>query len=174
MIREFNSINVSNNSFSFDIQTSSGDKISLSLKDNKELDFSEQKGENWQKDSFSLKEELGYSFSYSGNGIDKNDKKEIERAMKLIKPIYQKFLENIKKSDKALDANHLLTNSAHDIKSKFPKLNSKDARILLKNKTIDTFDDIFSIFNKDKKLIENTKKLFDRLFDKDSKLELYA
>lgn len=171
---QIESLNSFQNSFSFDIKTSSGDHISLSMMDNKELDFNEQRGENWQKDTLSLKHEIGYSFHYDGNGIDAKDKKEIEDAMKLIRPIYQKFLENIKKDDKILEDRYGITNSAQLIKSKLPKLDAKDSKLLLKDKTLDLFDKMAKEFKRGQEIIENTKKLFDKIFKNFDGFEVFA
>lgn len=65
--------------------------IKLSIYDNQEVDISASKDESTKSFSMSLKHEMGYSFSYSGNGIDANDMKEIENAMKVIKPIFKKY-----------------------------------------------------------------------------------
>ncbi len=142
--------------------------------DNKELDFNEQRGKNWQKDTLSLKHEIGYNFHYDGNGIDAKDKKEIEDAMKLIRPIYQKFLENIKKDDKILEDRYGIANSAQLIKSKLPKLDTKDSKLLLKDKTLELFDKIAKEFKKGQEIIENTKKLFDKIFKNFDGFDVFA
>jgi ribosomal protein L16 Arg81 hydroxylase len=172
MVR-LNQLDISQNSFSFNLQTSSGDKISLSMYDNKELESDFTKDNSSRRLSMSLRHEFGYSFSYSGNGIDENDKKEIEKAMKLIRQMFHKFLENIRKSDKLIDKRDLIHLSNH-FKSLMPKPKNDDMKNMLKDETTKNMDDILSIFKQNDKLVQNTKKLFDKIFDDFDKFEMYA
>ena len=171
---QLNSIDTSQNSFSFDMTTSSGDHISLSMYDNKEIDYAKSSGQNWKKESLTLRHELGYSFHYDGNGIDKNDQKEIEEAMKLIKPIYQKFLENIKKDDERMSFTHIVTNTAELIKSKLPHFADKNSKTALQDSTLNLFDKIAEDFKRGREIIENSKKLFDKIFKNFDGFEMYV
>lgn len=168
-----NQLDISQNSFSFNLQTSSGDKISLSMYDNKELESDFIKDDSSKKLSMSLRHEYGYDFSYSGNGIDENDKKEIEKAMKLIRPMFHKFLENIKKSDKIINDKDIL-HLSNKFKSLMPKPKNDDMKNMLKDETVKNMDNILSLFKQNDKLVQNTKKLFDKIFNDFDKFEMYA
>jgi len=170
---QINSLNSTSNAFSFDLKTSSGDEISLSLYDNKSIEFNAKESSSERSFSMRLRHELGYSFSYKGDGISEQDQKEIEEAMKKIKPIYQKFLENIKKSDENPGFEEI-TNFSQIMRSKMPKLESPDAKELLKDKTVDVMDEVLDIFERSQKLLENTKRLFDKLFENMDGFDFYA
>ena len=166
------SMDASFNSFSFSLQTSSGDNISLSIYDNQEVDLSASKDESSKSFSMSLRHEMGYSFSYSGNGIDANDLKEIKKAMKAIKPIFQKFLKNIKDNNLLHDDKEII-NWTNIAKKELPKVSDENKLNMLKDKTVSTMDDVLSIFKRDENMIKGAKKFFDKLFDY-SKFEYYV
>ena len=93
-----NSINASSysyNDFNFSMQTSSGDTINLKMYDEKSTDFSHQEDANSSQTTLSLSHSYGYSFKYEGNGIDENDQKEIDQAMKLIQPMLDEYFKNV-------------------------------------------------------------------------------
>jgi hypothetical protein len=62
------------------ITTSSGDKIDLNLKDSIEATSSFKKNKGLISEEFSLTHTFEYKFHYEGNGLDKNDIKEIKEA----------------------------------------------------------------------------------------------
>ena len=170
---QLNSLTAVSNSFSFDLTTSSGDRISLSLYDNRSLSMQKHESRNSSTFSMSLKHEYGYSFSYSGNGIDERDTAEIEKAMKIIKPMFNKFLQSVQKSEE-MPGMKEITNVAQLFKSKMPEVRNDDMLNMLKSSTVDTMDEVLSAFEKSRALIESSKKLFDRLFDNMKKFEIYA
>ena len=88
---------------SFSMKTSSGDEISFSMYDNKNLEFSSQKNGTSSQRSLTLTHEYGYEFAYKGNGIDEQDMKEIEEAMKQIRPQVDEFMKNVKNGLKFKD-----------------------------------------------------------------------
>lgn len=166
------SMDASLNSFSFSLQTSSGDNISLSMYDNQEIDVSASKDDTSKSFSMSLRHEIGYSFSYSGNGIDANDLKEIKKAIKIVKPIFQKFIENIKEHN-LIPNDKEIVNWTNMAKKELPKVADTNKLNILKDKTVSAMDDILSIFKRDEKMIKGAKKFFDKLFDH-SKFEYYV
>ncbi len=170
---QLNSLTALSNSFSFDLTTSSGDRISLSLYDNRSLSMQKQESGNSSTFSMSLKHEYGYSFSYSGDGIDGRDMAEIEKAMKLIKPMFERFLQGVQKSEE-MPGMKEITNVAQLFKSKMPEPKDDDMLNMLKSRTVDTMDEVLSAFKKSSALIESSKRLFDRLFDSMKKFEIYA
>ncbi len=145
----------------------------MSFMDDKEFSYSAKKDDSSKSLSMSLRHEVGYTFHYDGNGIDAKDEKEIEEAMKIIKPMYEKFLEDIKKSDEFID-NSIVANSAQDIKKYLPKFDQKASNVVLKEKTLDTFDDILKVFERNDKIVQNSIKLLDKLFGKKNSFEFYA
>jgi len=161
------------NAFSFDLTTSSGDRIELSMYDSRSLSYEQSRSGGRESLSMSLRHEFGYSFSYKGDGIDAQDQKEIEEAMKAIKPLFEAFMENVKKSGEIAGAKEL-ANISQSIRDMMPKPKSEDALALLKNRTVDTMDSVLSLFERDENLLDSSKRLFDRLFARLGGLEMYA
>ncbi len=170
---QLNTLTSTMNSFSFDLTTSSGDTISLSIYDNKSLAYESFESEGSSGFSMSLKHEFGYSFSYRGDGIDAQDMKEIEKAMKEIKPLFQKFMENVRETDRMPGVKEL-TNLSQKIRSKMPKLESPDALDMLKERSVDTIDELLKTFERNDKVLNASKRLFDRVFERLDGLELYV
>ncbi len=161
------------NSFSFDFTTSSGDRIELSMYDNRSFSYEHSRSGGRESVSMSLKHEFGYSFSYRGDGIDARDQKEIEEAMKAIEPIFETFAKNVKKSGESAGAREL-ANISQAMRDMMPKPKSEDGLALLKNSTVDTMDSVLSLFERDENLLESAKNLFERLFERLEGLQIYA
>ena len=168
-----NSINVTRNSFNFDITLSSGDKLSMSIYDDQKSELSFGKEGDSKKLTMSLTHELGYNVAYQGDGIDKQDQKEIEKAMKLIKPIFDKFVKNIKKNSAVPDEKEMIK-WVDLAKKDMPKFEDQNTLQKLKLQTAQSMDDILAIYDRDSKVIEGAKKFFDKLFDDSKKFLYYA
>lgn len=81
----------SQHSLSIDIKTSSGDIIALDFNNEKSLDYNENKDQK----SFSFSSMESFSFHYEGNGIDAQDKKEIDAFLKLAQPNIDNFVAGL-------------------------------------------------------------------------------
>ena len=167
------SLDTSSNHFGFTLQTSSGDTISLSMYDDKSVSFDASCGKCGKSLSMSLRHEYGYSFRYEGNGIDARDKKEIEEAMKIVKPIFKEFLKNVEKSDE-MPGFRELTNISQLLRDELPKPGNPEAHTMLKDRTVDTMDDVLSLFAQNDKLIQSAKALFDKMFDQANRLDFFV
>ena len=156
---KINVVNFNNSSFDFKFKTSSGDEIDLKMFDyfKQNIGYKKENGITYKE--FSLKHEYGYEFHYKGNGLDENDLKEIEEAIKKIKPLFEKFLDQKEKNDQ------LITNTAHTIKSLLPIPKNENHLNFIKSNTLDAFDKVLQNFNSSLKEIEKVKKLFDKIFD---------
>ena len=167
------SLNTTANSFGFTLQTSSGDTISLSMYDDKRLSYEESCGKCGKSVSMSLRHEYGYSFRYEGDGIDVRDKKEIEEAMKIVRPLFQAFMENVEKSGE-MPGFRELTNAAQTIRGELPEPRSPHAHGMLKERTVDTMDGLLSLFERNDTLLESSRRLFDKLFDTRNTFDFFA
>ncbi len=168
-----NSINMSLNSFSFDLTLSSGDELTMSIYDNQKSELHFDKEKNSKNFTMSLTHELGYKISYKGDGIDKQDQKEIEKAMKKIKPIFDKFIKNIKKYSAVPDDNEMIK-WVDMAKKELPNFKDQNSVQKLKEQTAKSLDDVLAIFERDSKIIESAKKFFDKLFDASKRFSYYA
>jgi hypothetical protein len=79
----------------FNIKTKSGDTISLSAYNKRSSSASIEQNE--QETTYTMKKEIsmGYAFHYEGNGIDENDKKEIDEALKKMQPSITEFVKTL-------------------------------------------------------------------------------
>lgn len=97
----------SQHNLSIDIRTSSGDVI--------ELDFSNEKSLNYQKGkegtSFSFSSMEAFSFSYEGNGIDAQDRKEIEAFLEMAQPNIENFMAGLNEGSSLLQPINKLTSN---------------------------------------------------------------
>ncbi len=157
------------NSFDFSMKTSSGDQIDLAMYSNKEVDMSMQKDKGLEQMSISIREEYGYSFSYEGDGIDKQDYKEIQEALKKIEPLLNMFQmdnANLSKEEK--------TNAAFDINSFLPKPKDDNHKNFIKDSVLDKFDDMLKVFDAVDEIRELAKDIFDMLEEQMEGFMVYA
>ncbi len=170
------SINTSNyayNSFDFSLTTSSGDKINLKLFDKKSSELDLKKRENSQTLNLSLRHTYGYEFSYKGDGIDEQDKKEIAEALKKVQPMLEKYLENVKQSQKEIPLPKII-NNAFEINQHLPKPKDLSTKSYIQDKLLDNFDELLKkTKDANEKLLEQTKKLFDALSYQMDRFEFY-
>jgi len=160
----------SSSSFDFSMQTSSGDKIRLSAYDNTELSISHMKDKDIESTTLSLRESYGYSFSYSGNGIDEQDKKEIQAALKKIKPL----LDILNPDNKFEATNKNITNSAMDLNAALPKAKDDNHKNFIKDSLVDTMDTMLKAFKANDEMVKLAKSVFDALQEQMDGLNLYA
>lgn len=169
-----NSISASNyayNDFSLSLQTSSGDTINLKMYDEKAVDFSHGEDKTSSSTTLSLSHAYGYSFEYNGDGIDENDKKEIQAAMKLVQPMIDVYLNNVQKSEPSTAD---ITNTAFDINTYLPKQKDSNTKGYLNDNILKSMDDTLATMkNNNEKILQNAQKLFDALLKQSDSFELY-
>jgi len=155
-------------SFEFSFTTSSGDKIDLKMFDSISASSEYKRTNGTESQSLTLQHQYGYEFHYEGNGLDKNDLKEIKEAMEKIKPLYEKFL-------KQKDANEkVMANVSHHIKSLLPQAKDENHANAIKSATVNTFDSVLKTIKASLEELDKTKKLFDKLFDDSKKLDIFV
>lgn len=157
------------NSFDFSMKTSSGDSIDLSMYNNQEVDISAVKGDGMSQMSLTIKEEYGYSFSYEGDGIDAQDRKEIKEALKEIEPLLNMFQNKGVRASK-----EDTTNVAFDINALLPKAKDENHKNFIKDSVLDKFDDMLKAFDVLEEMRDVAKDLFDRLEEQMEGFSLYA
>ncbi|AZV47428.1 ATP/GTP-binding protein [Nautilia sp. PV-1] len=155
-------------SFDFSFVTSDGDQIELKMYDSIEAASSYKKGRNFESEEFTLKHEYGYEFHYKGNGLSEQDKKEIAETFKKIKPLFEKFIKQKEANEK------VMTNTAQMLKSVLPKIKNENHLNAVKHEAVNTFDDILKQIKATLDEVKKAKELFDKIFDKSKKLEIYV
>lgn len=165
--------NYSYNSLDFSLQTSSGDTIDLSMYDERSLEVSQEQSGNTSSTSLSLSHAYGYSFQYKGNGIDANDQKEIDAAMKLIQPMMDEYLKNVEESGNST-TQAKTTNTAYDINSKLPTIEDLNTQNYANDSILKSLDKILEKAQKqNEKLLQEAQKLFDSILKQQKGFELY-
>jgi len=160
----------SSSAFDFNMRTSSGDKIHLDAYKESQLELSHTKESNLETTSLSLRESYGYSFSYSGNGLDEQDKKEIDQALKKISPLLS-FL-NPKEAFNPTDKN--ISDKAMDINALLPKTEETNMTNYMKDTLVTMMDDMMKAFDANDKILTLAKEVFDALDKQMEGLRLYA
>jgi hypothetical protein len=154
--------------FDFSFTTSDGDKIDLKLFDKVQTDESIQKQNGIIKKELTLKHTFGYEFEYEGNGLSKEDLKEIKEAFKKIKPLLEKFLKQKDLNDK------ITSNFIHNLKSQIPEIKNDNHLNALKNTGVNAFDEVLKDIDAGLEELKKAKEIFDKLFDNTKKLEIFA
>lgn len=165
--------NYSYNSLDFSLQTSSGDTIDLSMYDERSVEISQEQSGTTSSTSLSLSHAYGYSFHYKGNGIDENDQKEIDAAMKLIQPMMDEYLKNVEESGSST-SQAKTTNTAYDINSKLPTIEDLNTQNYANDSILKSLDKILEKAQKqNEKLLQEAQKLFDSILKQQKGFELY-
>jgi len=155
------------------MQTSSGDKIDLKMYDEKSSEVTYKKDNNSTSMILSLTHSYGYSFHYEGNGIDAQDKKEIDAAMKTIQPMLEQYMKNVKDSEENFSMAEI-TNRAFDINQYLPKTDNLDTKNYLSDKTLKTLDKILEKAEyQNEKMLKHAQKLFESLLKQMDRFEFY-
>lgn len=156
------------------MRTSSGDVINMDFSNAQSLSMQTQKGEDSSSSSLSFSSMQSFEFSMSGNGIDKQDEKEIKEFMKIAQPFIDNFLKELDEDAPKSPVNQI----AHKIASIFEPMKEKDidTQNFAKNSIVEMFDNsikeiknIDKIFADAQKLLERTLHEFDKIHQ-----ELYA
>ncbi len=156
-------------SFDFSMKTSSGDKVELSAYNRQESDLKTTKDKNLELANLTIKEEFGYRFSYDGNGIDAQDKKEIEDALKKMEPLLKIFQNsNFKPS------NENATNLSFNINSFLPIPKDENHKSFMKESTLDKLDEMIDAFKAADDMREFAKDVFDMLELQMEGMRVYA
>lgn len=160
------------NTLDFSFKTSSGDKINLSMYDSKNFQYENLKTKHSNLQSLTLTHEYGYSFSYTGNGLDSNDIAEINKALKEIQPKIDEFMKNTNSGINF--SNQEISNIANSLKSKLPEPKDLNHLNMISDKVLKMFDELLEQNKATKELLTKTNKLFNDLFNQTNKFSLYV
>ncbi len=142
----------SQHALSIDIRTSSGDVIGLDFNNEKSLQYSE----NDKGKSLSFSSMESFSFSYEGDGIDAQDRKEIETFLKMAQPNIDNFVAGLNEGSSLTQPINKLT---QNISNLFQPLKEKNDDTLLnfaKNGLVNAMD---KAMEKEIKPFEQTEKI---------------
>jgi hypothetical protein len=142
----------SQHSLSIDIKTSSGDTIELDFNNEKSLQYSSSKGEK----SFAFSSAESFSFHYEGNGIDAQDKKEIEAFLKLAQPNIDNFIAGLNEGSSLTQPINQLT---QNIASLFQPVKDKGDENLLNFTKHGLVNAVDQALKQEIKPLEQTEKI---------------
>jgi hypothetical protein len=156
------------------MKTSSGDVIKMDFANESALSMSSQKNSQGSQEKFSFSSMQSFNYSIQSNGIDEQDKKEIEAFMKIAQPYIDSFLKELSEDAPTSP----VTKMAKDIASIFEpsKLRDENQSNQIKSSIVDLFDNSIAkikatddIFLEMQKLLERTLREFE-----DFNKKLYA
>ena len=175
MINRYEQANSYAHDLNITMQTSSGDRITMDFANHKSSSLSYSKDTKGESASMQFSSIQSFQFTIESNGIDAQDKKEIDAFMKKAKPFIDKFLKELSQ-----DApNTPVTQMAKQIAAAFEPStqNSPKKNNHIKTNIVKAFDEAFKqlpppkeelnaktleqIFKDAQKLLEKTLKEFD-------------
>lgn len=161
------------NSFGFSLQTSSGDTINLSMYDSRVAQISHESTDQSQTTTYSLSHAYGYKFEYKGNGIDENDQKEIDAAMKVIQPMMDEYFKNVQESANTTTLASL-TNTSYSMNALLPKTNDANTQNYINDALLKSIDaQMAKPNNRTEKMLQEAHKLFQSLLGQQVGFDLY-
>ncbi|MEA1916265.1 MAG: hypothetical protein U9N42_01925 [Campylobacterota bacterium] len=156
-------------SHTLDIQmrTSSGDVINMNFENTNQSELSHKQNGNSQESSFSFSSLQKFDFKAETNGLDDQDKKEIEEFMKIAQPFIDNFMKELEEESQTTPMNKV----ANDINSLMNPLKSEDENKnnSAKSSLVNMFDNSLKLFENQDKLLKDSEKLLDKVlhnFDK--------
>ncbi len=156
------------------MRTSSGDIIEMDFSNKRSFSMSHQENNKQSQDSFTFSSMQSFEFSMQTNGIDEQDKKEIEAFMKIAQPFIDQFLEELDQDAPGSPVSKL----ARQISDIFSPMRSADenTKNYTKNSIVEMFDDALKKMENIEKLFEDTKTLLEKTLEEFDKLNksLYA
>jgi len=156
------------------MKTSSGDVIKMDFSNEQSLSMKSSKSDKQSSASLSFSSMQSFHFSIDSNGIDAQDKKEIEEFMKIAQPFIDDFLSELDEDAPKTPVNRL----AHDIANIFEPMKQKDENTqnLTKNSIVKMFDDSLKGMKDINKIFEDTQKLLEKTLHEFDKInqDIYA
>ncbi|WP_060825965.1 hypothetical protein [Sulfurospirillum cavolei] len=172
--QSINTNNYSYNSLGFSLQTSSGDVIDLNMYDERSASISHEQSGGTQNTMLSLSHAYGYNFHYEGDGIDENDQKEIDAAMKLIQPQIDEYLSNVQQSSETVTLASAI-NTAYEVNQTLPSAKDQNTQNYTNNSLLKMIDQMMEQADKqNEKVLEGAQKLFESVLKQQKGFELYV
>lgn len=160
------------NALDFTIKTTSGDKISLNMYDKKSVKYQEYQENGSSTKEWTLSHAYGYRFSYEGNGIDANDKREISEALKALQPQIDAYLTNVQDSE--IPSSREVLNNAFSMRQSLPTPRDENHKNAIASNLLELFDKSLSMLKPNQMTLESAKTLFEKILEQLDSFSLYA
>jgi hypothetical protein len=163
------------NDLNISMKTSSGDVIKLDFANEKSASYKQEKDENGTLTSMSFSSMQSFKYSIDSNGIDAQDRKEIDSFMKIAQPYIDDYLKELQDSEPKTPVSKL----AKEVASVFEPTKNRDqnTKNQIKSDIVKVFDNslnklklteeestkysIEDILKQTQKLLEKTLEQFD-------------
>lgn len=147
-----------------EMRTSSGDCIALELSNEQSLSMtSSQNGKN-ARGTFSFSSMQSFSFSMTSNGIDAQDRKEIEAFMEIARPYIERFMDELGSGERHTPRNQL----AKGIADAFAPARGRGPEMEAgaKQGIVSLFDEAISKIDAFEQLLGEAEKLLARALER--------
>jgi len=153
---------------SVQMQTSSGDMLSLNFQNQQSLAYDEKSSATTQERSFSFSSLQAFSFKMDSNGISEQDQKEINDFMKTAKPFIDKFMKELEDQNQTSPINKV----ASDVTKLIGNLKNSNESVKnsAKSGVVDMFDNSLKTVDATQKMIDEAQKLLQKIIDGFDKL----
>lgn len=148
------------NAYDFTYTTSSGDKLTLSMDANMSTAYKQDQNGS----SHMLKREFSYEMKFESNGLTKEDKQEIQKALEEAKPMMAEFFSKVNDGEENVIEN-FKNNLASSLKTPIEKIKNDENIEQIKKETADTISGVMNLFDINEKLFNQASKLFEEIFD---------
>lgn len=149
---------------SIQMKTSSGDMISLNFQNNQSLSMSQQQHNGSIQSAFSFRSMQAFSFEMQSNGLNDQDKKEIDAFMKQAQPYIDNFIKELSEGNQTTPVNKVaskVTSILADLKNR-----PETVKNYAKNEIAGLLDNAASKTKGiNEKMIEEAQKLMKKISD---------
>ncbi len=156
------------------MRTSSGDVIKMDFANKQSLSYSSQKNEDTTKQSLTFSSMQSFQFTMTSNGIDAQDKKEIDAFMKIAQPYIDNFLKELDQDAPKTP----VTKLAHQIADIFQPMQEKneDTQNYVKTNLVKMFDNNMQQIDNIEKIFDDVKLLLEKILQEFDQLNkaIYA
>lgn len=156
------------------MRTSSGDTINMEFSNTQELSVEQNRKNDAGLDSFSFASMKSYRFHMDSNGIDEQDKKEIEAFMKTAQPYIDNFVKELESGERHTPLNQAVKTVSDIFASVEEK--SLESKNYAKNGIVKLMDNALKQVEQHQKLLDDSQAFLDKIFDRMEKYEamIYA
>ena len=145
------------------MKTSSGDVINIDLSSKQALSVTHEADDQKSSELLSFSSEQNFNFSIKTNGIDAQDKKEIDGFMKVAQPYIDNFMQDLENKQPTAPMNQVakqVTNIFSPIKTA-----DKDTQNYTQKSIVDLFDNAAKNVKDIGTIFDDAKSLLTKILD---------
>lgn len=156
------------------MRTSSGDVINMDFSNSQSLSYESSRHAGSRSENFSFASMQSYQFHMESNGIDAQDKKEIEAFMKIAQPFIDNFMQELSGGEQHTPLNQVVK-SVSDLFGPLAD-RSQHTKNYAKNGIVSLMDNALKQVDQHQQLLDESQKLLDKILQRMERFEemLYA